>query len=88
VPQLVSSEQIRAARAILRWDQGELAKRAGISVETVKRLEAVDGYLMKTRTDTLIALHKAFKQAGIRFSEAPGEMCICFPDPEKNRPSE
>ena len=40
---MLTSEQIRAARALLRWDQVRLAKRAKISVETVKRLEKKPG---------------------------------------------
>lgn len=39
-PSVVTGLQIRAARALLAWSQSELAERAGISVPTVKRLEA------------------------------------------------
>ena len=34
----ISPEQIRAARTLLRLEQAELAKRAGVSVVTVRRL--------------------------------------------------
>ena len=36
-------EQLRAARNLVRWSQHRLAEEAGISVETVKRLEAIRG---------------------------------------------
>ena len=32
---MLYSEQLRAARALLRWEQSTVAIRAGISVETV-----------------------------------------------------
>src|SRR5438094_509072 len=36
----VTVQQVRAARGLLGWSQTELAKRAGLSRETVKRFEA------------------------------------------------
>jgi transcriptional regulator with XRE-family HTH domain len=38
-----TGEQIRAARAMLGWEQTELATRANVSVKTIKRLEAISG---------------------------------------------
>jgi len=38
-----TGEQLRAARAMLGWEQGELAERANVSVKTIKRLEATNG---------------------------------------------
>lgn len=35
----ITSEQIRAARALLRLEQAELAERARVSVVTIRRLE-------------------------------------------------
>ena len=37
---MITIEQVRAARGLLGWSQSELAKRAGLSLPTVKRLEA------------------------------------------------
>jgi transcriptional regulator with XRE-family HTH domain len=37
---VVTVEQLRAARGLLGWSQSELTARAGLSVPTVKRLEA------------------------------------------------
>lgn len=70
---MVTSEQIRAARALLRWSQHDLAQAAGISVETVKRLEkrpgAVSAYLA-----TVEAITKSLEAAGAEFTndDAPG----------------
>lgn len=65
----ITAEQVRAARAILRLDQAELAKRAGISVETIKRIErgvgAADG-----KATTLLRIRQACEAAGIEFTDA------------------
>jgi len=40
---VITIEQIRAARGLLGWSQSELATRAGLSLPTVKRVEARRG---------------------------------------------
>src|SRR5215467_8531521 len=40
---MITIEQMRAARGLLGWSQSELAKRAGLSLPTVKRVEAGSG---------------------------------------------
>jgi transcriptional regulator with XRE-family HTH domain len=37
---MITADQIRAARALLRLDQSELARRAGVSLATLRRVEA------------------------------------------------
>ena len=63
----VSIRQIKAARALLGWSQEDLAAMAGVSVPTVKRLEAADG-LLGGRADTGIKLRGALERAGIEFT--------------------
>ncbi len=41
----VSIEQIKAARALLGWSQADHAERSGVSLPTIKRLEAAGGKL-------------------------------------------
>ena len=60
----VSIRQIKAARALLGWSQEDLAKRAGISVPTVKRLEAANG-LLGGREDTAIKLRIDVENLGV-----------------------
>lgn len=36
---ILSGTQVRAARALLRWEQADLAKAAGVSLPTVHRIE-------------------------------------------------
>ena len=57
----------KAARALLGWSQEDLAALAGVSVPTVKRLEAADG-LLGGREDTGIKLQRALERAGIEFT--------------------
>jgi transcriptional regulator with XRE-family HTH domain len=63
----VSIRQIKAARALLGWSQEDLATRAGVSVPTVKRLEAAEG-LLGGRQDTGTKLRGALERAGIEFT--------------------
>ena len=63
---MLSSDQIRGARAILRLSQADLAKAASVSLETIKRLEAMRGEL-KVRLDTLTRIKDALERAGIEF---------------------
>jgi hypothetical protein len=43
--EIVTSEQVRAARALLRWEQKDLAAATKISLPTIKRLETIRGDL-------------------------------------------
>jgi transcriptional regulator with XRE-family HTH domain len=63
----LTSEQLRAARAMLRLDQAALAEMAGISVETIKRLERINGDLTDVRVVTIKAIEKALEGAGVEF---------------------
>jgi transcriptional regulator with XRE-family HTH domain len=69
----LTSEHLRAARALLRWDQTELAKRSGVSKPTIARLEAKPGLLV-AHGPTIAALKLALEAAGIAFSngDEPG----------------
>lgn len=70
---MLTAEQLRAARALKRWDQSEIAARSGVSVETIKRLERLDGRLTSTRVATLDALKRAYEADGVIFVAENGE---------------
>ncbi len=55
---------MKAARALLRWDQRQLAESAGVSLPTVQRMEASDG-TVRANVDTLVKVIDALKNAGI-----------------------
>ncbi|MCQ1766147.1 helix-turn-helix domain-containing protein [Neorhizobium galegae] len=67
---MLTSEQMRAARSLLRWEQTELAENSGISVETIRRLEAMTGEL-KGRYETIQSVKNAFESAGLEFIDPP-----------------
>lgn len=68
----VSIRQVKAARALLGWSQDDLAERSGVSVPTVKRLEAGEGDL-GGRADTTTRLTQAIERAGVIFLEEDEE---------------
>jgi transcriptional regulator with XRE-family HTH domain len=61
---MISSAQMRAARALLGIDQRELAERAGLSLPTIQRMEASDG-VVRGNVDSLMKLVAALTAAGI-----------------------
>ena len=62
----ITSEQIRAARALLRWEQRDLAQASGVSLPSVKRLETRPGDLA-AQERTIVQLRKALEKAGVEF---------------------
>lgn len=67
----ITSELIRAARALLRWDQRDLAQASGVSLPTIKRLEVTPGVLA-AHSSTVTALRSALEAAGIEFTNGGG----------------
>jgi DNA-binding XRE family transcriptional regulator len=63
---MLSGVQIRAARALLGWDQTKLAQTAGVSPITVKRLEAA-GEDIHAHFATVMKVKTAFEDAGVLF---------------------
>ena len=75
-PKLVYAAQVRGARALLGWSQGELAERAGISKQSVNRIE---GGNMDARFSTVSALGEAFRSAGVEMGvDAAGVIRIAI----------
>jgi transcriptional regulator with XRE-family HTH domain len=63
---MITAEQIKAARALLRLEQEELARRAGISISTIRRLEAPRGAdLVAPETADMVA--RVLQEAGVEF---------------------
>lgn len=65
----ISSEQVKAARALLRIEQAELAALSGISLPTIGRLEMQAGEL-KAYQSTVDAIVAAFEKAGVEFLQS------------------
>ena len=64
---MISSEQIRAARALLGWSQSDLVREAKLSLTTVKRMEADDIGPGRSSAANLSAVQAALEAAGVQF---------------------
>jgi hypothetical protein len=63
----LSGGQIRAARALLRWGVEQLARKASLGRNTIKRAEAKDGKTSLTGANEL-AIRRALEGAGVEFT--------------------
>ena len=61
---MITSFQMRAARALLGIDQKALAELAGVSLPTIQRMEASTGNVRGV-VETLIKVVEAFDRAGV-----------------------
>ena len=64
----MTSEQIRAARGLLRWSAKELGRRAGVHISTIQRLERRSGPVHGTVL-TVRKIQHAFEDSGVAFLE-------------------
>jgi len=64
----ISAEQVRMARALLRWSIRELAKRAKVAPGTIVRIEAD----FTAKPPTLKAIEAALRRGGAVFPRAGG----------------
>ena len=69
---MLRSEQMRAARALLGWKQEDLAKKAKVGLATIQRLERGSGPLM-AHVSTVLKIEGAFVRAGMAFVEPSAE---------------
>jgi hypothetical protein len=67
----LTSSQIRAGRALLRWSAVDLAKKSALGVNTIRRAEAADGATSLTAANDLAVRH-AFEGAGVEFIDGNG----------------
>jgi hypothetical protein len=67
----ISSAQMRAARALLRWTALDLAAQSKVGVATIRRVEVIDGEIPVTLANEA-AIRQAFETAGIEFIEENG----------------
>jgi transcriptional regulator with XRE-family HTH domain len=61
---VITSAQLRAARALAGIDQKTLAEHCGLSVPTIQRMEASEG-VVRGNVDSLMKLIAALDQVGI-----------------------
>ena len=61
---MITGTQMRAARALLGFDQRQLAKACGLSLPTIQRMESSDG-VVRGNVDSLMKLVDALSANGI-----------------------
>jgi ribosome-binding protein aMBF1 (putative translation factor) len=67
----LSSSQIRAARALLRWSAAELAQASALGANTIRRAEVADNETSLTAANEL-AVRRALEAAGVEFIDENG----------------
>ncbi len=67
---MITSDQIRAARALLKWSAEDLANKAGVGIATVRRFE-LDKGVPSGQVRILGALKATLEAGGIEFIGTP-----------------
>jgi len=70
---VIFGNQIKAARALIGIEQSELAEKAGVSINTVRNMEARGMEVVRVRLETLFRVQHALKAAGVIFVAENGE---------------
>jgi transcriptional regulator with XRE-family HTH domain len=67
----LTSFQIRAARAVLKWSAQDLARHSSVSLRTIRRAELADRHTSLTAPNDL-AIRRALEVAGVEFIDENG----------------
>jgi transcriptional regulator with XRE-family HTH domain len=77
---MITSAQLRAARALLGIDQRKLAELSSLSVPTIQRMEGSSG-VIRGNADSLMKLVSALDAAGVELigegAASPGAAAVC-----------
>src|SRR5215813_773146 len=71
VKSMITAAQVKAARAMLGLSQGDLAKKTGLGIATIKRLELSTE--LRGAATTLWKVQTVLEEAGVEFLEANEE---------------
>jgi transcriptional regulator with XRE-family HTH domain len=64
----LTSAQIRAARALIRWSAQDLADKSGLGVSTIRRAELHDSETQLTRVNDQ-TVRRTLEEAGVEFMD-------------------
>ena len=70
-PKPLTSAQIRAARALIRWSALQLAEKTALGVTTIRRAELTEDETSMTVANDL-AVRRALEGAGVEFIDENG----------------
>ena len=68
---IITSDQVRAAKALLRWSGEDLADKSGVSLSTIRRVEAAESIPEGQNLKTLFAIKVALEGGGVEFIGTP-----------------
>jgi hypothetical protein len=68
----LTSAQIRAARALLRWRAEDLARESAVGIATIRRAELTEDETSLTAPNDR-AIRRALEEAGVVFIDENGE---------------
>ena len=69
---MITSGQIRAARALLDWSRSELSDRSGVGISALMRLESAEK-VPSGNVKTFESVRTTFEKAGIEFIGSPDD---------------
>ena len=67
----MTSAQLRAGRALIRWSAEDLARASAVGLTTIRRAELTDMATSMTSANDL-AVRRALEGAGVEFIDANG----------------
>src|SRR5262249_36815806 len=67
----LTSPQIRAARALIRWTAEDLSRQSAVSLRTIRRAELAERDTSMTAANDL-AIRRALETAGVEFIDENG----------------
>jgi hypothetical protein len=71
LPKPLTSAQLRAARALIRWSAQQLADASAVGVTTIRRAELTESETKLTRVNDH-AIRRTLEEAGVEFIDAEG----------------
>lgn len=71
LPKPLTSAQIRAARALIRWSAEQLAEQTAVGVTTIRRAELTASETKLTRVNDQ-AIRRVLEAAGVEFIDGNG----------------
>ena len=63
---MITGNQIRAGRALIKWSANDLANASGIGITTIRRLEVIEG-IPSAQTRILAGIKKTLEDNGVEF---------------------
>lgn len=64
---MIEAAQIRAARALLEWSQGDLVEKSGLSPTTIRRMESEAVGPGRSSAENVATVQRLLETGGVQF---------------------